>query len=79
MFVLYYYFFNFRRGGTSEESENMFLREQGMAGNQDTIPYGLLGGWVGRWLDGWMGELVDGWVQEPLWLMVGWVVGWVGC
>ena len=42
-----YVFLNFRRGGTSEERENMLLREQGMAGNQDTIPYGLLGGWVG--------------------------------
>ena len=31
-----------------------------------------------------MGGLVDGWVQEPLGVMlrellVGWVVGWVGC
>ena len=54
-----------------------------MVGNQDTTPCGLLGGWVGRWLDGWMGGLVDGWVQEPLWLMlaellVGWFVEWVG-
>ena len=38
------FFLNFRRGGTSEERENMLLREQGMAGKQDTIPNGLLGG-----------------------------------
>ena len=44
-------FFNFRRGGTSDERENALLREQGMAGNQDTISCGLLGGWVGRWVD----------------------------
>ena len=83
MFVLYV-FLNFRRGETSEERENMLLREQGMAGNQDTIPYGLLGGWVSGLIDGWLGRSVvgwmGGWVQEPLWLMLGDLfVGWVGC
>ena len=69
MFVLYV-FLNFRRGGTSEERENMLLREQGMAGNQDTIPYGLLGGWVGGLIDDWVGRSVIGWMD-------GWVGGWV--
>ena len=40
------FFFNFRRGGTSEERENMLLPGQGMLGNQDTVPCGLLGVWV---------------------------------
>ena len=66
-----YFFFNFRRGGTGEERENMLLREQGMAGNRDTIPYGLLGGWVSGLIDGWLGRSVVGW-------MVGWAGGWVG-
>ena len=64
-------FLNFRRDGTSEERENMLLREQGMAGNQDTIPYGLLGGWVGGLIDDWVGRSVIGWMD-------GWVGGWVG-
>ena len=67
MFVLYVFFFNFRRGETSEERENMLLREQGMAGNQDTILYGLLGGWVGGLIDDWVGRSV-----------IGWMDGWVG-
>ena len=45
------FFLNFRRGGTSEERENMLLREQGRAGNQYTIPFWLLGGWVGGLID----------------------------
>ena len=45
------FFFYFRRGGTSEERENMLLRGQGMVGNQDTIPCGLLGGLVGGLID----------------------------
>ena len=69
MFVLYV-FLNFRRGGTSEERENMLLREQGMEGNQGTIPYGLLGGWVGGLIDDWVGRSVIGWMD-------GWVGGWV--
>ena len=61
MFVLFYFlFFNFRKGGTSDERENMLLREQGMAGNQDTITYGLLGGWVVVLIDGCVGRSVVG-------------------
>ena len=70
MFVLYF-FLNFRRGGTSEERENMLLPGQGMVGSQDTIPCGLLGGWVGGLIDGWVGRSVVG-------RMDGWVGGWVG-
>ena len=42
-----------------------------MAGKQDTIPYGLLGGWVGGLIDDWVGRSVIGWMD-------GWVGGWVG-
>ena len=48
------------KGGTSNERENMLLREQGMAGNQDTITYGLLGGWVAVLIDGCVGRSVVG-------------------
>ena len=64
-------FFNFRRGGTSEERENMLLWGQGMVGNQDTILCGLLGGWVGGLIDGWVGRSVVGWMD-------GWMDGWMG-
>ena len=74
MFVLFF-FFNFRRGGTSEERENMPLWGQGMVGNQDTILCGLLGGWVGGLIDGCVGRSVVGWMDG--W-MDGWVGGWVG-
>ena len=50
MFFLFFSFY-FRRGGSSEERENMLLRGQGMVGNQDTIPCGLLGGLVGELID----------------------------
>ena len=49
----------------------MLLRGQGMVGNQDTIPCGLLGGWVGGLIDGWVGRSEVGWMD-------GWVGGWVG-
>ena len=39
------FFLNFRRGGTSEERENMLSRGQGMVGNQDTCPVGYWVGW----------------------------------
>jgi len=58
--LCFMFFLNFRRGGTSEERENMLLREQGMAGNEDTISYGLQGGWVGGLIDGWVGRSVVG-------------------
>ena len=71
MSVLYLFFFNFRRGGTSEERENMLSRGQGMVGNQDTMPCGLLGGLVGGLIDGWVGRSVVGWMD-------GWMGWWMG-
>ena len=59
-FIYLFIFFNSRKGGTSDERENMLLREQGMAGNQDTITYGLLGGWVVVLIDGCVGRSVVG-------------------
>ena len=76
MSALYFFFFNFRRGGTSEERENMLSRGQGMVGNQDTMPCGLVGGSIDGWVGWWVGGLVDGWVQEPLWLMLGELLVW---
>ena len=55
-----FFFFNFRRGGTSEERENMLSRGQGMVGNQDTMPCGLLGWLVGGSIDGWVGWWMGG-------------------
>ena len=76
-------FFNFRRGGTSEERENMLSRGQGMVGNQDTMPCGLVGGsidgWVGWWMGGCKSHYGSCWVS--CWfgrLLSGWVVEWVG-
>ena len=38
----------------------MLSRGQGMVGNQDTMPCGLLGGLVGGSIDGWVGWWMGG-------------------